>query len=127
MPSGISNEKHYEIRVADNSQELDLKKMWPDMFTNMRMIRTIGRMEGHKFDVGELKMNAFGLAIQRMRKQLQAGDTFNSTCKISLPRAIETSAEVQPIRTDDGTRALMSDQSRVRRERAHWRFSCLGN
>ena len=105
LPSGISSQKHYEVRVADNSREIELKVSWPSL---LYMVNDLGRACG-KHKMSEAKEIAMGLMISEMQKRLVSAQTFHSSCSIQLGREIESDASVRAIGDVEGTRLLLID------------------
>ena len=105
LPSGIGSGMQFTVRVAEDCRNLEVCIDWPPllyMVTNM--VGSVARNS-----ICEAKATAMGMQVCEMKKKLKSGKPFNSSCRIKMPREIESTAEMMPIGTHDGTRILMID------------------
>ena len=105
LPSGIGSGMQFTVRVLEDCRHLELCINWPPLlYMVSEMVGTLT-----KKSICEAKSTAMGMEVCEMKKRLKQGKPFNSSCRIRMPREIESTAEMMPIGTHDGTRILMID------------------
>ena len=108
LPSGVTKVSDFKARVCENNFDLEIKVLWPDIFYDVGMAqKLLWTKKGRKMP--EAKVTAMEMTVEKMKRALVAGQTFNSTCKISLPKEIETTAELEGMGSDDGARMVLVD------------------
>ena len=105
LPSGITDGNHFEVRMLENARDIQLKVMWPSLFV---MVEDMARVCG-KEAMCDSKLIAMGMEVCEMQRELVSGQMFNSSCKIRMPKEIESVDEGMPIGSVDGTCILTID------------------
>ena len=108
LPAGV-NAQDFEVRVGDNSKEIELKVSWPALLTDTKFIAKVQKKIGGK-KLQEAKFVGMSKRVADMRSCLTGSNDLNSVCRIPLPAEVETVADLFPIgRKSDGTRILTID------------------
>ena len=105
LPSGITDGEHFEVRMLENARDIQLKVMWPSLFV---MVEDMARVCG-KDVMCDSKLIAMGMEVCEMQRELVSGQMFNSSCRLRMPKEIESVDAVIPIGSTDGTRLLTID------------------
>lgn len=95
LPCGCHND--YKMSVIDNGSLLQVRVVWPEPLTNVRMLHHLWLVleEGRRVSKDHAKLGGFETALRALRVSPQ--ERVHSFCNITLPFKVETLVEEEPL------------------------------